>query len=75
LVSYEQIFAFSRETDKEKIIVIINPAQKKKKCTLNNERIGNSEWIDLLSEEKFIAKNNILEMILQPSWLRILKKL
>jgi cyclomaltodextrinase / maltogenic alpha-amylase / neopullulanase len=75
LVSYEQIFAFSRETDKEKIIVIINPAQKKKKCILNNEKIGNSEWMDLLSEEKLIAKNGILEILLQPSWLKILKKL
>ena len=75
LVSYDQIFAFSRETDKEKIIVIINAVQKKKNCILNNKKIGNSEWIDLLSEEKFTAGNNTLEILLYPSWLRILRKL
>jgi len=73
LVSYEQIFAFSRETNNEIIIVTINATQKKKECMLYNEKIGNSEWIDLLSEEIFTAKNNTLEILLYPSWLRILK--
>jgi cyclomaltodextrinase / maltogenic alpha-amylase / neopullulanase len=73
-VNYEQVFAFSREAKNEVIIVIINAAQKKKKYIFKNEKIGNSNWIDLLSEEIFTAKNNILEMILYPSWLRILKK-
>jgi len=75
LASYDQIISFSRETDNETIIVVINIAQEKKECILNNKMIGNSNWIDLLSEEKFIAKNNILEILLYPSWLRILKKL
>jgi glycosidase len=75
LVNYDQIFSFSRETDNEIIIVVINATQEKKECILNNKKIGNSNWIDLLSEEKFIAKNNILELLLHPSWLRILKKL
>jgi hypothetical protein len=35
---------------------------------------GNSEWTDLLSEEKFAARNNVLEMMLQPLWIRILRK-
>jgi len=73
LVNYNQIFSFSRETDKEIIIVIINAAQKKKVCILNNDKFENSEWVDLLSDEKFIANNNILEIMLHPSWLRILK--
>jgi cyclomaltodextrinase / maltogenic alpha-amylase / neopullulanase len=75
LVNYDQILSFSRETDNETIIVIINAAQEKKECILKNRKIGNSNWIDLLSEEKFEAKNNILEILLYPSWLRILKKL
>ena len=73
LVSYEQIFSFLREANDEKIIVAINASQKEKKCILNNGKIGNSEWLDLLSEEKFAAKNNVLEMMLPPLWLRILK--
>jgi len=75
LVNYDQIFSFSREKDNEIIIVAVNATEEKKECTLNNEKIGNAEWIDLLSEEKFIGKNNMLKILLQPSWLRILKKL
>jgi len=74
VVNYDQIFSFSRETDNEIIIAIINATQEKKECVLNNEKIGNSEWIDMLSAERFIASNNILEILLHPSWLRILKK-
>jgi len=75
LVNYDQVFFFSRETDNEVIIVAINAAQEKKECILSNEIIGNSDWLDLLSEEKFTAKNNTLELLLFPSWLRILKKI
>ena len=75
LVNYDQILSFSRETDNETIIVIINAAHEKKECILKNKKIGDSNWIDLLSSEKFEAKNNILELLLYPSWLRILKKL
>jgi len=75
LVTYEQVFAFSRETNNEVIIVIINAAQKEEKCILKNVKIGNSDWIDLLSDERFMAKNNTFEITLYPSWLRILKKL
>lgn len=75
LVNYEQILAFSRETKYENIIVIINASQKENECILKNEKIGNSSWIDLLSNNNFIANNNILRIVLQPSWLRILKKL
>jgi glycosidase len=75
LVNYDQIFSFSRETDNETIIVVINPTQERKECILNNKKIADSDWIDMLSEEKFTAKNNTLELLLYPSWLRILKKL
>jgi glycosidase len=75
LVNYEQIFAFSRETNDEKIIVIINASDKKNECVLKHAKIGNSEWVDLLSNNKFIANNNTLKIILHPSWLRILKKI
>ena len=75
LVNYEQIFAFSRETNDEKIIVIINASDKNNECVLKHEKIGNSEWIDLLSNNSFFANNNTLKITLQPSWLRILKKI
>jgi cyclomaltodextrinase / maltogenic alpha-amylase / neopullulanase len=75
LVDYEQIFAFSRETNNEIIIVVINATQNNKKCILNNEKIGNAKWLDLLSEEEYFSNNNILELLLQPSWLKILKKI
>jgi hypothetical protein len=75
LVNYEQIFAFSRETNDEKIIVIINASDKKNECVLKHEKIGNSAWVDLLSNNNFIADNNTLKIILPPSWLRILKKI
>jgi glycosidase len=75
LVNYEQIFAFSRETNDEKIIVIINAGDKKNECVLKYEKIGNSEWVDLLSNNNFTAANNTLKITVQPSWLRILKKI
>jgi hypothetical protein len=74
LINYEQIFAFLRDTKDEKIIVIINASDKKKECYLKHEKIGNYEWVDLLSNNNFIANDNTLKIILQPSWLRILKK-
>jgi glycosidase len=75
LVSYEQIFAFSRETDNEKILVIINASDKKSECVLRHEESGNSQWTDLLSNDVFNADGNALKMDLRPSWLRILKKM
>jgi glycosidase len=75
LVNYEQIFAFSRETKDEKIMVIINASSKKNDCILKNEKIGNSKWIDFLSNDIFTGNNNTIKIVLPPSWLRILKKI
>jgi len=75
LVDYSQIFVFLRETETEKIIVIVNMKMVGNECTVKNERIENTNWKDLLSNEVHIVKNNILKIKLQPSWLRILKKL
>jgi glycosidase len=75
LVNYQQILAFLRETKNEKIIIIINASSKKYECILKNDEIGNSKWLDLLSNDNFIGDNNILKILLQPSWLRILKKI
>jgi glycosidase len=72
LVNYDQFFAFSRETRGEKIIVIINASYKKNECIL---KIENSKWVDLLSNDNFMTDNNTLNIIVQPSWLRILKKI
>jgi glycosidase len=74
LVNYEQIFAFSRETKDEKIIVVINASSKENDCILKNEKIGNSKWVDLLSNDIFISNDNIIKMVLPPSWLRILRR-
>jgi hypothetical protein len=75
LVNYDQIFAFSRETKNEKIIIIINASAKKMNVPLKNEKIGNSKWVDLLSNDNFVGSNNILNTSLNPSWLRILKRI
>jgi glycosidase len=75
LVGYDQLFAFARETNNETIVVVINASPEKKECTLKNGKIGSSQWIDLLSEEKFTAKNNMLKMEVYPSWLRVLRRL
>jgi glycosidase len=75
LVSYEQLFAFSRETKDEKILVIINASYKNNECILKNETIENSEWVDLLSNDSFSAAHNTLKIPLRSSWLRVLKKL
>jgi glycosidase len=75
LASYEQVFAFSRETEAEKIIVIINASPKNNDCVLKNEKIGNSKWMDLLSNDVFIGSDNSITMTLPPSWLKILKKI
>jgi glycosidase len=74
LVNYNQIFAFLRESKNEKMIIVINAKPVKNECALENERIGNGKWKDLLSNEKYSANNNILKLQIEPSWLRILKK-
>jgi glycosidase len=73
-VSYNQIFAFMRESKNEKIIVVINAKAIKNECVIENAQIGNAKWKDLLSNEELIANNNILKLQIQPSWLKILKR-
>jgi glycosidase len=75
LINYDQIFAFLRETKKDKIIVFINASSNKNECEIKNDTIGNSKWVDLLSNDSFIGNNNILKIVLNPIWLRILKRI
>jgi glycosidase len=75
LVNYDQIFAFLRESENEKIIVIVNAKSVKNGCIIENEHIGNGKWMDLLSSEEYSACNNILKLHIEPSWLRILKRM
>jgi glycosidase len=75
LVNYNQLFAFLRESKNEKIIVIINAKSIKNECIIKNEKIGHEKWKDLLSNEEYIANNNVLKLQIEPSWLRILKKM
>jgi hypothetical protein len=56
------------------MIIVINAKPVKNECALENERIGNGKWKDLLSNEEYAANNNILKLQIYPSWLRILKK-
>jgi glycosidase len=70
-INYDDVFAFSRETPNEKIIVILNPFNKKIESRLKTE---NAKWTDLLSGENFISGNNILKIDTEAFWLRILKK-
>jgi glycosidase len=74
-VDYNQTFAFMRESKNEKIIVVINAKSAKNECVLKNAHIGNAKWKDLLSNEEYNACDNILKLQLQPSWLKILKRL
>jgi glycosidase len=75
LVNYDQIFAFLRESKNEKIIVAANAKSNRNECVLKNAQIGNAKWKDLLSNEEYISDNNVLQLQLQPFWLRILKRL
>jgi glycosidase len=75
LVNYNQLFAFSRESKNEKIIIIVNAKSIKNECMIESEQIGNAKWKDLLSNEEYITINNILKLQIQPSWLRILKRM
>jgi glycosidase len=75
LVNYHQIFAFLRESKNEKMIIAINAKPVKNECVLENERIGNEKWKDLLSGEEYAANNNTLKLQIEPSWLRILKRM
>jgi glycosidase len=75
LVNYNQTFAFLRESANEKIIVVINAKPVKNECVLENEKIGNGKWRDLLSNEEYGAHNNRLKVQIERSWLRILKKM
>jgi glycosidase len=74
LVNYNQIFAFLRESENEKIIIIVNAKPIKNECIIESEQIGNKKWKDLLSNEEYIINNNILELQIEPSWLKILKE-
>jgi glycosidase len=75
LVNYNQIFAFLRESKNEKIIIIVNAKSINNECIIENEQIGNGRWKDLLSNEEYIANNNILKLQIEPSWLKILRKI
>jgi glycosidase len=75
LVNYNQTFAFLRESADEKIIVVINAKPVKNECVIENEKIGNGKWRDLLSNEEYDAHNNLLKLQIEQSWLRILKKM
>jgi glycosidase len=75
LVNYNQLFAFLRELKSEKIIIIVNAKSIKNECILENRQIGNRKWKDLLSNEEYIANNNILKLQIEPSWLKILKEM
>jgi glycosidase len=75
LVNYNQLFAFLRESKNEIIIIIVNAKSIKNECILEKEQIGNKKWKDLLSNEEYIANNNILKLQIEPSWLKILKEM
>jgi glycosidase len=70
-VKYNDVFAFSRETPNEKIVVILNPFERNIESRI---KLENSKWTDLLSGENFISANNLLEINTPQLWLRILKK-
>jgi glycosidase len=72
LINYNDVFAFSRETPNEKVIVILNPFERNIDCQI---KTGNSKWIDLLSGENFISNNNVININTEALWLRILKKI
>jgi glycosidase len=75
LVNYNQIFAFLRESKNEKITIIVNAKSISNECIIESKQIGNGRWKDLLSNEEYIANNNILKLQIEPSWLKILKKI
>jgi glycosidase len=75
LVNYNQIFAFLRESKNEKMIIVVNAKSIKNECIIKNEQIGNGKWKDLLSNKEYSANNNILKLQIEPSWLKILKKI
>jgi glycosidase len=75
LVNYNQIFAFSRESKNEKMIIIVNAKPVKNECMIENGHIGNGQWKDLLSNEEYSTCNNMLKLQIAPSWLRILKRM
>jgi glycosidase len=70
-IKYNDVFAFSRETANEKVIVILNPFERNIDCRI---KLENSKWTDLLSGEDFISVNNVLKINVNALWLRILKK-
>jgi glycosidase len=74
LVNYNQIFAFLRESKNEGMIIVVNAKPVKNECALENERIGNGKWKDLLSNEEYAVNNNMLKLSIEPSWLKILRK-
>jgi glycosidase len=75
LVNYRQLFAFLRESKNEKIVIVVNAKSVKNECILGNERITNGKWKDLLSNEEYAADNHTLKLSIEPSWLRIVKKI
>jgi hypothetical protein len=57
------------------MIVIVNAKSVKNGCIIENGHIGNGKWKDLISSEEYSACNNILKLQIEPSWLRILKRM
>lgn len=72
-VASEQ-FAFFRESENEKIIVILNADEKKITLNINIPEIANAKLTDLLNnDESFEIKNGKLNIELYSNWARILK--
>jgi glycosidase len=74
-VNYNQVFAFLRESRNEKMIIIANAKSVKNECVIESAQIGNGKWKDLLSNEEYTVRDNILKLQIEPSWLRILKRM
>lgn len=75
IISDKNLLVFSRSTNKEKIIVIINSSDKIFSISLSIN-FNCSKAFDLLNSEMFYIKNNIIHIEnIWSNWLRVLKLL
>jgi cyclomaltodextrinase / maltogenic alpha-amylase / neopullulanase len=68
-----QQFAFQRELDGKKVMVIVNSADQPVEITLTKQQAANGRWIDLLNPGvEWIAREEKTILIVDAKWGRIL---
>jgi glycosidase len=74
LLVASQQYAFLREKDNVKVMVVVNSADKLAEVTLTKQQAANGRWVDLLNPGvEWVSQGEMTPLILDAKWARILQ--